>query len=490
MSDHQPTKLAPRSGSLLNGINETVEYRAEPGSFRDRDGHIFYLGDTVFRGLSAESLADWETFSSSECFGKLLSAGKLVATKQVEASDAMQLATGKRWSGFLEHERIPFVSYPYEWTFGMLRDAALLQLEVQATVLEEAMTLKDASAYNIQWQGARPVFIDIPSVQRQTPGNPWTGYRQFCELFLNPLYLTAHKGIAFQPWLRGSLDGIAAADLSRLMSWRDLFRTGVFKHVSLQARLISGHGQETRDTRAELRNSGFNDEMIKANVHGLTKIVRGLTVDLTQQQIEPERHARDQAELEAFVEDVCSSARRSLIWSLTSDNEQVTRIAAENSDYVIAMDSDHLAVERLYQSLKGDGPGNILPLVNDLANPSPALGWRLRERKTLAERGWPDLTLCLTLIHHMVIGANVPMGEFIEWLGSLGSDLVIEFVTREDPMVKKLLLNKDDNYSDYDLEFFEQRLAEHFQIERRQELSSGTRMMYVGRNLGTRKIGQ
>ena len=181
---------------------------------------------------------------------------------------------------------------------------------------------------------------------------------------------------------------------------------------------------------------------------------------------------------ERFVAEAVDRRKWPLVWDLGCNTGAYSRIAARNADYVVAFDADQLAVERLYRSLRAGGPTNILPLFNNLADASPPLGWRHRERRALTERGSPDLTLCLALIHHMVITANIPLPEFVQWLGSLGSALVIEFVTKDDPMVKKLLRNKTDIYDDYEVEVFESCLSESFRVERRETLHRGTRRLY------------
>lgn len=477
---------ASTDGRVAGHQTGKLSAAVEPGSFRDRHGRVFYDGDAVLRGVSQPALDDWEMLEAAPFFQRLHGEGKIVRTRRVER-EAVDPALRGEWAGFLEHERIPFVSYPYEWSFGMLKDAALLQLELLDGALEADMILKDASAFNVQWRGASPVFIDTPSFQRLSPGEPWSGYRQFCQMFLYPLFLQAYKDVAFQPWLRGSIDGIPVEDCARLMSARDLLRRGVLTHVVLQARMQASYAQTRQDVRRELKSAGFRKELIAANARRLTGLVERLSWRQARSAwshyaAEHSYTDADHARKAAFVREVVHERPRRLVWDLGCNTGTFSRIAAENAAYVVAMDADHLAVERLYQSLKAEGVTTILPLVNNLADPSPALGWRLLERKSLPERGRPDLTLVLALIHHIVIGANIPLPEFIAWLSGLGTDLVIEFVTREDPMVQTLLRNKEDQYDDYQLEVFEASLERSFSIVRREPLGSGTRILYHARN--------
>jgi SAM-dependent methyltransferase len=461
----------------------------EPGSFRDRTSRVFYSAEAVLRGLSHKAVEHWEYLSSRTFFQRLMAEGKVVQTEYIDDGGRIGSALKGEWAAVLKHQTIPFISYPYEWSFGMLKDAALLQLELQLAALDEGMVLKDSSAFNFQWVGTCPVFIDIPSFEKLASGEPWVGYRQFCQMFLYPLFLQAYKGIPFQPWLRGSIDGIEPEHCNRLMSTRDLLRPGVLMHTCLQAKLQAKYGSTQQNIRERIRTAGFNKELIKSNVKRLDKIVRGLS--WMPAKSEWADYATNSSYIDidrdmkvAFVRDVIALRPWNLVWDLGCNTGTFSRIAAENARYVVAMDADHLAVERLYQALKAEANDSILPLIINVADPSPSLGWRGLERKSLPERGQPDLTLCLALIHHMVISANIPLKEFVDWLASLGTSVVIEFITKEDPMVMKLLRNKEDIYIDYEIDYFERCLSEVFDVTGREIMTSGTRILYFA---GARK---
>lgn len=456
----------------------------ESGSFRDRTSRVFYHNGAVYRALTQAALQDWEALSSTQFFQRLSAAGKVIASERTEG--VFPPTREHQWAAVLKHQLVPFISYPYEWSFSMLKDAALLQLELLLAALDEGMTLKDATPFNFQWRGTRPVFIDTPSFERLTPGEPWAGYRQFCQLFLYPLFLQAYKDIPFQPWLRGALDGIDPADCNRLMSLRDRFRPGVLTHVYLQAKAQAKYAATDRDIKKELHTAGFHATLIKANAQRLQKLVQKLawkrTASAWSAYTEHNSYADDdKRRKEEFVRSVVQSRPWNLVWDFGCNTGVFSRIAAENARVVVAMDADQLVIERFYQSLKAQEQTIILPLVNNLADPSPNLGWRGLERKTLLERGKPDLTLCLALIHHMVITANVPLPEFIGWLASVTQELVIEFVTRDDPMVRTLLRNKRDLYTDYNTAYFEQCLSEAFAILRQDTLAAGARKLYYAR---------
>ncbi len=455
----------------------------DPGSFRDWDSRVFYDNGRVLRALSERGLADWRAVSGAPFFAEAVRTGKLVPTTQVDGAALPEpLRAGA--AAVLEHERIPFISYPYEWPFAMLRDAALLELDLLALAIADDVTMKDASSYNVQWRGAKPVFVDVGSFERLEPGEPWQGYRQFCMLFLNPLLLQAYKGIAFQPWLRGSVRGISPAEARRALSFRDLFRRGVLTNVALHARLERRHGESDRDVKRELRQAGFKKELILANVRRLERLVRRLEwkprgSEWSEYAATTSYTGADATRKETFVREVVHARASELVWDIGCNEGRHSRIAGENACYVLALDGDAAVVDALYRTLAEEGESTILPLVLDVTDPSPGLGWRGRERRPLEARGKPDLTLCLAVLHHVVISGNVPVPEFLTWLADLETALVIEFATRDDPRVARLLARKRPGaHPDYDREPFERALSERFRVVRSERLSSGTRILY------------
>ena len=461
----------------------------EPGSFRDRDSRVVISDGAILRALSPEGAADWRLLADSPLLGSLVRQEKLVATEEVEVwrvGDPVLLPNGVEAA--LEHERIPFVSYPYEWTFSMLRDAALLQLDIGIAAIDEGLSLKDATPYNVQFRGSAPIFIDVGSFEKLPEGGPWIGYRQFCMLYLYPLMFQAHKDLPFQPWLRGSIDGIQPIDAIKVFSLRDRLRRGVFVHASLHARLDrranrSGPG----DADAPAKKRTVKPAAVQAHMKSMKRLVEKLRWKAGESAWSGYRQDNtysdeDDLRKQEFVDEVVAAELPGLTWDMGCNDGAYSRIADRNSDRVVAFDFDHATVESLYRSLREEGNTTILPLVADLADPSPALGWRGLERRTLADRGAPDLTLALALIHHVSISANIPVADFLAWAGELGSALVIEFPKRDDPMVRALLANKHDGANpDYELAGFEAELERRFTVERREELPSGDRVLFFAR---------
>jgi SAM-dependent methyltransferase len=454
----------------------------EPGSFRDPESRVFYAGDEVYRALSPDGLSDFDALRGTG----LLDDDRVVRTELAQDTEAVRGLLVHEPAAVLRHERIPFVSYPYEWTFSMLKDAALMQLDLLLAALDHDLVLKDSTPYNVQFKGARPVFVDVGSFERMREGEPWVGYRQFCMLYLYPLLLQTLKGVPFHPWLRGSIDGIRPAEMRGLLSFRDRFRRGIFTNVFLHARLEARYADRPDQVKQEVRRV-FKKELFVANVRKMRKLVARLAWDPPEgvwtAYGERNSYTDDDARRkDEFVREVATSREWNLVWDIGCNNGRYSRIAAEGARTVVAVDADQGPVELLYRDLRSEASERILPLTMNLADPSPGLGWRGLERRALADRGTPDLVLALALVHHVAISANVPVKEFVDWLATLGCALVIEFPTREDPMVKKLLAPKREGlHPDYELGFFERTLSEAFEVERSERLESGTRVLYYAR---------
>jgi ribosomal protein L11 methylase PrmA len=386
----------------------------------------------------------------------------------------------------LRHDRIPFISYPYEWSFSQLQDAAVLHIDLLVDALSEGMTMKDGYAYNLQFQGASPTFIDIGSFEHYR-GGPWPGYRQFCQTFLFPLMLQAHKNFSFRPLLRGQVNGIEPRQMRGLMRGGDLTKSGVLKHVALHSAMetrSADKGDGSQATADQLSKSGFSDAVALAAAKNVGTLVRKLRWKpgdshwTTYQQTSTYTDAeRDQKK--AFVRDALSQRHVGLLLDLGCNDGTFSLLAQDFADYVVALDNDEQTIDLMYRRLREEENTKILPLVMDLTDPSPSIGWRSKERPSFLDRAKPDAVLALALVHHLAIGANVPLPEVVSWLHSLGGHLVVEFVGPDDPMSRRLLSNKPAGlFPDYRPEVFEKLLAERFEIERQVTLDSGTRTLY------------
>ena len=387
----------------------------------------------------------------------------------------MRRSVPGEWAAVLRHERIGVLSYPYEWSFEMLRDAARLQLRLTRQALAESLITKDASSYNVQFVGSRPVFIDVGSFERLRTGEPWAGYRQFCELFLNPLYVQALRDVPFQPLLRGRLDGITPSVAAAIIGGSGHLRKGVFTHVRLHARAERKYADadRERDVRAELKRAGFGPALIDAQLRNLQRAVDQLTwkqQESTWSEYGERGHYSDRdldAKSSFVAATVGAVGQPGVVLDIGANDGHFSRIAvAAGAASAIAVDSDHLVVDRLYRQLRDSAADQrILPLVVDLADPSPGLGWRSRERPSFVDRVRPDLVLCLAVVHHLALTNNVPLDEIVALLADFGAPLVVEFPHRDDPMTTRLLARKRSGLFDaYDVTEWEAALQQRFAI--------------------------
>ena len=461
----------------------------EPGSFRDPDSAVFRADGKVLRGLSGQAAADWDRLSATAFFPRLTESGQVVRTTAY-AGESPPSPRGQAWSRVVEHERIPVISYPYEWPFAMLREAAALHLEVLAAALEENLSLKDGTAYNVQFVGSRPTFIDIGSFEAST--GPWPGYRQFCQTMLFPLLVQAHLGVPYQPLLRGAIDGLSASDVAGMFSGVRRFRKGVLRNVTLHSVLERRVTTASETVKSDLKSSGFSTELAKATTKNLLKLVQGLEVAKRGSASDDDHSIwsdyrdtcsysdADATAKQAFVRAALDNGQSRVVLDLGANDGEYSALAAEHAEYVVAVDGDEKVVDLLYRSLRAAGKENVLPLVMNLVDPSGGIGWRNRERAPFIDRIRPDATLALALIHHLTIAANVPLPEVVSWLASFGGRVVVEFPHVDDVQVKRLLANKPAGlFDDYQRDAFERLLSEHFLLHRQETLPGGTRTIYL-----------
>lgn len=456
----------------------------DAGSFRDPRSRVFTLDGEIYRGLTAEGLEDYAEVESTSFYRALQDEGKVVRTERLAAPPPGL----EGWAAVLHHERVPVITYPYEWTFEMLRDAALLQLEVTRRALDERCITKDATSYNVQFDGTRPVFIDVGSFERLHPGEPWPGYRQFCELFLNPLVLQAVGGIDFQPWLRGSLDGIAPSQVAPLVRGRHRLDRKLAVHVLLHARAERRYADadRERDVRDEMQRAGFGPKVLAAQLDNLAATVRGLRWQAQGSEWSDyaDRSHYTDADLSAKDDFVARSVQALVnpetVLDLGANDGRFSELALRHgAQRAVAVDSDHLVVDRLYRHLRDTGESRILPIVMDLSDPSTGLGWRGRERRAFTDRVRPDLVLCLAVVHHLALTDTVPFELIVDLLADFGAPLVVEFPHRDDPMAARLLARKrSGTFDHYDVGPWEAALSRHFDVVEAEAAPSGRRTLY------------
>ena len=458
---------------------------ADPGSFRDPGGRVYHLGDKVLRTITELAAADFEFVQASGLIERLTADGRLIAGQLVSADRLGE--NGKHARFVVEHPRLPFISYPYEWPFPALKAAALLHLGIQLDALDAGVSLSDASAYNIQFQGVRPLFIDLLSFRRYHAGELWTGHRQFCEQFLNPLLLRSELGVAANSWYRGCQEGIGATDLRRLLPWRSKLSRNILLHVVAQSALQASSGS-TDLTRSAVAESGLPLSSYRRMLTKLRDWIERLEPADTgktvwRDYVTSHGYSEDEAAAKrSFIAGFVAAAKPKMLWDLGCNTGDYAELAlAKGAGQVVGFDFDHGALEVAFARAAA-GSLDFLPLFLDGANPSPDQGWAGLERKSLSARANADAVIALAYAHHLAIGRNIPLGDLLVWLTDLAPEGVVEFVPKQDPMVRRLLALRDDIFPDYREEYFLTRLGELCDIVQTQTITrSGRKLVHFRR---------
>jgi ribosomal protein L11 methylase PrmA len=455
-----------------------VGWQAVEGSFRDPSGFVFTRDGTLYRQVNKGFRETFEAFLASGLYDELAQDGLLVTHRQA----SLEMAASADAFAVLQPDRVGFISYPYEWSFGQLQDAATLTLEIQQRALARGFTLRDSSAYNVQFRGGRPIFIDTLSFEPLEDGKPWTAYKQFCQHFLLPLTLMSSRDIRFGQLLRSYIDGIPLDLGSGLLPRRTWARLSTLLHIHLHAWAVGRYS----DTAVGSATKGR--AMSRQGLVTLVKNLGDATRRLSWRAAGTEwaEYVHDNNYTAAASQDKRNkviahvrSANARTVWDLGANTGEYSRAAREVVPQVISFDVDPAAVERNYRRVRAEGESGILPLLLDLTNPSPAQGWAGRERQSLEERGPADVVMALALVHHLAIGHNLPLEQIARYFARISRRLIIEFVPKSDSQVKRLLLSRPDIFPQYTKEGFEQAFARHFTIDSSSPIQESDRWLYA-----------
>jgi len=458
-------------------MTKTAINAKEPGSFRDPSGFVFYQGGSLYRQINTGYKDHFDHFLRSGLYEKLVRERLLVSHEDVPEITALSPEAYK----IIRPERVPFISYPYEWSFSQLKDAALLTLQIQKTALEHGMVLKDASAYNVQFQGSRPVFIDTLSFEKYTEGEPWIAYRQFCQHFLSPLALMALRDIRTHELLRFYLDGLPLDLASQLLPAHSHWNPSLAMHIHWHAR-----SQKKFSKAGVVSGSGFR--FSRAAFLGLVDSLESAVKKLRWQPSGTEWAAyyestnyseQSASQKKALVLEYLLAVKPSLVFDLGANTGVFSRISSKLGIPTLAFDVDPAAVEINYLEGKKENDALLLPLLLDLTNPSPAQGWAHQERKSFQARGPASVVMALALVHHLAISNNLPLCKIADFLSTLGRFLIIEFVPKTDSQVQRLLQSRKDIFPDYTQEGFEKTFADFFSVEKNTPVAGSERTLYL-----------
>ena len=447
-----------------------------PSSFRDPSGFLFCRDRLIYRQINTVYKTHYDRLIESGLYRALVDAELLIPHEEVPISGTQPDEAYK----VIKPELVPFISYPYEWCFSQLKDAALLTLEIQKKSLDYGMSLKDCSAYNIQFRNGKPVFIDTLSFETYREGVPWIAYRQFCQHFLAPLALMSYKDVRLNQLFRVYIDGIPLDLASSLLPGRTRLAFGIFSHIHLHARsqkLFAGKPLSTTDRKmGRIGLLGLIDSLEQA-IRKLSWQPQGTEwigyLDDTNYSTDAFRHK------EELVSGFLDITDPKLAWDLGANTGFFSRVAAKKGVLTISFDVDPACVESNYHTCVNHHETNVLPLLLDLTNPSPGVGWQNEERASLLDRGPADAALALALIHHLAISNNLPLDSVASFFSRICGSLIIEFVPKSDSQVQRLLMTREDIFPDYTQEAFESAFRKYFVVRESAGIGDSARTLYL-----------
>lgn len=451
--------------------------RRIPSSFRDPSGFLFVRGGIIYRQVNAIYKDNYNFLIDSGLYNALIDNQLLVSHDEVNSEPAESDTAYK----IIKPELLPFISYPYEWCFSQLKNAALTTLTIQKKALEFGMSLKDSSAYNIQFKNSKAIHIDTLSFERYRQGQPWIAYRQFCQHFLAPLALMSYRDVRLGKLLRLYIDGIPLELAGSLLPFSSYFSFPLFLHIHLHAKsqkYFANSSIKNMTTRKIGRPSFLGI------IDSLERIVRKLEWQPRNTEwadyykghnysAEAFRHKKEI--ISGFLDEV----KPKKAWDLGANDGIFSRIAAEKGIQCISFDIDPAAVEKNYLQCVNNGESGILPLLLDLTNPSPSIGWGNQERASLIERGPVDAVFALALIHHLTISNNIPFKEIARFFNRICNVLIIEFIPKSDSQVQKLLSSREDIFINYTQASFENKFNAYFIINKSVTIPDSGRVLYL-----------
>jgi hypothetical protein len=449
----------------------------QASSYRDPSGFIFTRNGILFRQINLSFKENFDYFISSGCYSHLAKKGLLIQ----HADEPGNLTGTPDYYKTIRPEQIVHISYPYEWCFDMLKDAALLTLQLVKECLVFGVILKDATPFNIQWHCGWLIFIDTLSFEKYNEEEPWIAYRQFCENFLSPLLLMHYSKSPLQQLLLVFPDGIPLAITKSLLPWRSKFSLHTYLHIHLHA-AIAGKKKAAAEKKVK-----FSKKKLLNIISSLEKLIIGLK--LPEQKTTWSDYYDEAGERNDYLEQkqkiiaqwLNETSNIKTAADLGANEGEFSKLLADKGIDTIAADFDHLVISRLYKKIKKGELKTITPLILDLSNPSPAIGVNNKERLSFIERTKVDMTLALALIHHLAIGKNIPFSMIAEMFAGVTNYLLVEFIPKEDPKVQTMLLHKKDIYKNYNEQEFIKEFEAWFSVTGKKEILGSGRTLFLMR---------
>ena len=463
------------------------QFIKEDSSFRDPSGFVFYRDSKVYRAINESYRDNYNFFIDSGLKDNLLKSNLLIPFDEEAIIEGLPEVVFK----VVRPNKIKTIVYPYEWCFSQLKDAALATLNIQKTALEYGMVLKDASAFNIQFWQCKPGLIDITSFEKYIDGAPWAAYKQFCQHFLCPLLLMKYKSVDINQFQKLYIDGIPVEMASKILPLKTHFNLSVLSHIHWHAKSQKHYqkrNKEVKHFKIPKKNQLLLIDNLISFVNNIT--LKNIATEWGNYYEETNYSENAIAHKKDIINNFVNGINLNKVVDFGANDGTFSRLFSKRQAETIALDIDPFAVEKNYLKLKLDNDIFLIPLAGDITNPSPAIGWENKERKSLLSRLNCDLALALALVHHLTITHNLSFSQIAEFFAGLCRYLIIEFIPIDDSQIKKMILNRTDTFENYSVENFEQSFKQHFNLIRKENIHDSKRSLYFFEKIDNENFSQ
>ena len=446
-------------------------------SFRDPSGYVFVDEGIVKRVINPIYFKQYNSLKDSGFFNKLFKNGLLVKHEEIFASENQII---------IKPEFIPFISYPYEWSFYQYKEAALLTLKLQKYCLEHGFSLKDASAFNVTFNKGKAVFIDSLSFDFYDENKPWRAYKQFITHFFGPLILAHYHGAQSLKMISNFIDGIPVKMLSSMMPFKTKLNPFLYSNIHLLAKFEDKHND---DYKGETKTTSLTKK-------GQLNIITSLYDYIKKLELKEKSEWGDYYDKtnysdgafkfkESMINNWISKLGVKTLIDVGGNDGTFVRSIQSKLEHALVCDVDNNAVDFNYITVKQNKETFMTPFVLDVLNPSASIGFNNLERESFLNRikkFAPDVTLALALIHHMSLSGNITFEMSAKFFATFSKNMIIEFPKRKDSWVQRLLNSKvdfKDHFDFYNIDNFEIAYSNYFQIVEKQDIEGSERVMYL-----------
>ncbi|NGX28324.1 MAG: Ribosomal protein L11 methyltransferase [Candidatus Anoxychlamydiales bacterium] len=463
-------------------------------SFRDPAGSLFKHKNKIFRFINPSYENEFNETITSENIKKLIENGYISAFNKLKKDEIQNLLKDEIFKNIfekfksniiLEHTVIDFANYPYEWSATQLFDSATLTLNLFEKVIDENLSLKDATPYNIIFENAKPVFVDLLSFEKKDPKDPiWLAYSQFVKTFLLPLFMNKFRSMPIHKVFLSNIDGLEIDDC--------LKHTSVFNPISYSLiklpHFLSRFAKEKHYQTKKMQNPNLAKFILKRLIKKTKKRLNALKpkTNITSswsEYMDTQKHydKKDFSIKESFISDVMERQNPKKVLDVGCNTGHFSIIAAKMGAKVISIDYDPVVIDLLYTIAKNENL-NILPLVVNISKPTPSIGWKNLEYQSFLKRAdnYAELTFMLALIHHLQVTDRIPLFEIAAIANTLTKDgLVIEYVDPKDPMFIKIVRGRENLHLDININSFKKTFEDFFSIEKEQKINETRSVFYM-----------